>query len=244
MNLTSQSLVIAREIISLAGKSTTLTEYKQDSLLRKVEPGTSHDDRLRMIKFLEIEGLIRTREDRVELIRGTVPDWIVDFASQGSAEAYSIAEILDPVDNWGVNKFDESVLKQIGLQGEIAFIEHLRDTVDSPKEILHVSLFDDSLGYDVRMTDKEGAESFFEVKTSSRPVSKKFQFYLSRNEYEVSSTLTGWKLACMQISAGRAGFIGFCPTDFVHENAPKDASEVGQWAVVKFKLATGLMQMA
>jgi hypothetical protein len=92
------------------------------------------------------------------------------------------------------------------------------------------------------MTDKEGTVSFFEVKTSSRPVSKKFQFYLSRNEYEVSSTLTGWKLACIQISAGHAEFIGFSPKDFILDSVPKDTSEVGQWAVVKFKLSTNLMQ--
>jgi hypothetical protein len=233
MNLTSESLAIAKEVLSLAGTETTLTEYKQDSLLRRVELGTSHDDRLRMIDFLLVEGLIRERDDKVQLIRGTIPDWLVEFASQGTPDAFTLVDILDPEENWGMKKFDEAVLKQIGLQGEIAFIDWLNSSKEPPKELLHVSLFDDTLGYDVRVTSKEGIVTCYEVKTSSRPATKKFQFYLSRNEYQVSSALGGWKLACMQVTSGAASFIGFCPSGFIQDNMPKDTSEQATWAVAK-----------
>jgi hypothetical protein len=236
MILTSEALLIANEIVSLAGTDTTLTEYKQDSLLRKIELGTSHDDRLRMIEFLLHEGLIRTKEDKVQVIKGTIPDWIVDFASQGYSEAFSLVEILNPLETWGVNKFDESVLKQIGLQGEMAFIEHLNTSAMPPIDILHVSLFDDTLGYDVRTTDRGGRISCYEVKTSSRPASSRFQFFLSRNEYETSVVMKEWKLACMQITAGRAQFIGFSPSEFIQTTMPRDTGAETQWAVAKVKI--------
>lgn len=242
MNLTSESLAIASEVLSLAGTETTLTEYKQDSLLRRVKLGTSHDDRLRMIDFLVNEGLIRIRDDKVQLIRGTIPDWIVDFASQGSPDAFRLVDILDPDESWGVKKFDDAILKQIGLQGEIAFIEFLNSLTEPPKELLHVSLFDDTLGYDVRATSNSGVVTYYEVKTSSRPESKTFQFYLSRNEHKVSRELSGWKLACMKVNSGKTSFIGFCPTEFIEDTMPRDASQQVMWAVAKANVPIAVLE--
>lgn len=51
-------------------------------------------------------------------------------------------------------------------------------------KIKHVSLEDDSLGYDIQSFYKDGRKKFIEVKSITADLNNFQRFYLSKNEYE------------------------------------------------------------
>lgn len=66
---------------------------------------------------------------------------------------------------------------KIGLVGEFMVIEFEKSR---GKEIEHISLKDDSAGYDIKSQDKNGNEIFIEVKTTTGNANQ--PFFISRNE--------------------------------------------------------------
>lgn len=237
MNLTTQFIQQIEEIIELADRHTQVADYKHDSLIRQATVGGSHDDRMRVLDFLMKEGLISVVDGELTLTKGIIPEWLLHSASKGWSVAYKLAEKLLDGKSSALEKFDQQALKEIGLAGEISFLNILRNSVPDGVLITHSSLFDDSLGYDIHARDAQGASHHFEVKTSSRPISSSFQFFLTRNEFEVALTSPSWRLACMQIEDGVASFIGYCPLSYVLDNSPVDKSDSYLWASSKIKVA-------
>ena len=125
-------------------------------------------------------------------------------------------------------KFDSELLSQIGLKGEVDFITWLQSKFPS-LGINHVSLFDDSLGYDVEAYDEEGTKFCFEVKSSTK-VRDEFVFYVSKNELEVGKQKgPEWMIVCMGISNGHSDVLGALQFRDLAELLPENKSEQVLW---------------
>ena len=108
--------------------------------------------------------------------------------------------------------------------------------------INHVSLFDDTLGYDVEVR-LDGIKALcFEVKTTTRS-SIKFPFFLSRNEAKVAAALPNlWFLGLVQILDGVATVIGTSSFDTLMPRMPVDKSDDVAWASVSCTFDTSELQ--
>lgn len=73
------------------------------------------------------------------------------------------------------------------IQYEIEQLKGPRNRPDLVDKVEHIALTDPAAGYDIRSFDKDGKETFIEVKTTRG--SKGSAFYISRNEVEVSKQL-------------------------------------------------------
>lgn len=235
MNTTAEFLSMAREIIKASQIDIRVSEFLHDSLLRPVRVGESHDDRVRTMNFLIHQGSLAILEDRFHLVRGLLPDWLAIPASQGFSEAFNLAnEFLTTAIS--KSKFDHQILQEIGLKGELAFLEFLREVHGTSAEITHVSVFDDSLGFDITVTTSTGEVQNFEVKTTSRPEKDVFDFFLSRNEYQVAKQNQNWAIACMRIIEGDIVFQGLVDWSEVFDSFPDDKNPEITWASVKIKV--------
>jgi hypothetical protein len=241
MDVSKQFIDMVDEIVKASKLEISVANYLQDSLLRTLSIGANHEDRLRTIDFLVQTGCLQIRDDRFLLVKTSAPEWVIQAAAKGFEKAFNLAPEFIPHSEWK-EKFDYSVLKEIGLRGELAFVEHLRLNQGPDDEIKHVSLFDDSLGYDVLHEIAGRPASMYEVKTTSRPNKGYFEFFLSRNEFETSKKAGNWKVACMRISEGNASFEGFVDWEYLKENFPVDQNGQITWSIAKVIVeATNLM---
>ncbi|HHF2880473.1 DUF3427 domain-containing protein [Vibrio alginolyticus] len=84
--------------------------------------------------------------------------------------------------------------RKLGSAGEKLVIHYEIEQLKGPRKrpdladkVEHIALTDPAAGYDIRSFDKDGNETFIEVKTTRG--SKGSAFYISRNEVEVSKYL-------------------------------------------------------
>lgn len=222
------------EVTRAAESGMKVSDYLSDSLLRPMKIGESHTDRVRTIEHLVQQGSLIVQDDRFLIVDVVIPDWLTQAAGKGLEDAFVLAEVFLPTED-ARQKFDYLVLKEIGLKGELAFIDFLREVHGDNCEISHVSLFDDSLGYDVVLRKPDGFKSYFEVKTTSRPRGKDFPFFLSRNEYEIGVKSEAWSIACMLLENGVAKLVGTLNAAQLAGRLPYDVSSEITWATVKVK---------
>jgi hypothetical protein len=222
------------EIARSAKSGMTVSNYLSDSLLRPVKAGESHADRVRTIEYLVQQGSLVIQADKFQIVDVIIPEWLTNAAGLGFEDAYRLAEDFTPTEASKL-KFDHLVLTEIGLKGELAFIDFLRAFHGDSCEINHVSLFDDSLGYDVVLRKPDGETLFFEVKTTSRPRDVDFPFYLSRNEYNVGITSKSWTIACMLMLNGTANCVGVLTASQLEGQLPLDVSANITWSNVRVK---------
>jgi Domain of unknown function (DUF3883) len=94
-------------------------------------------------------------------------------------------------------KVDRQALEAFGAEGEEAVLEecrkHLIDLPHLTDEIAHVSLVDDTLGYDIASPDRAGHRHRIEVKATSA-LPGWADFFLSRNEASVGKRDPSWSL--------------------------------------------------
>ena len=240
MYVTSQFVEMAAEFMIAAEQGTSFSQYLLDSKIRPAEIGKSHDDRMRVLHFLESEGSLMVVDDTLVALKSSSPSWLTQAASQGIPEAFDLADKFATSSASG-SKFDSAVLEAIGLTGELAFIEYLKAKSNHDLEIVHCSLFDDSLGYDIRTKSPDGHVNYYEVKTSSRPSSAKFAFFLSRNEAAIGAKLENWNIACMRIVQGDAKFAGFLSANHVLPLLPVNQFENAKWSSAEINISSNLL---
>jgi Domain of unknown function (DUF3883) len=94
-------------------------------------------------------------------------------------------------------KVDRQALEALGAEGEEAVLEacrkHLTGLPHLVEEIAHVSLVDDTLGYDIDSPDRAGHRHRIEVKATSAPPGWA-EFFLSRNEASAGKRDPQWSL--------------------------------------------------
>jgi hypothetical protein len=94
-------------------------------------------------------------------------------------------------------KVDRQALEAFGAEGEESVLEacrkHLAGVPHLIAEIAHVSLVDDTLGYDIASPDRAGHRHRIEVKATSA-LPGWAEFFLSRNEASVGKRDPQWSL--------------------------------------------------
>jgi Domain of unknown function (DUF3883) len=142
----------------------------------------------------------------------------------------------------------EAVRIEVGLAGEIAVVEACRADLtslgraDLAPAVHQMSLLDDSLGYDVVAPMAGGPMRWLEVKTSKQATGAIFQFFLTRNEYEVGRREPGlWSLvACIYDSdLNVAKVLGWCRARALHPYLPEDGN--GRWAEALVRLPQSVL---
>jgi hypothetical protein len=235
MIVTNETLILAEEVILAAMAEHKELDFEADSMLRPLRAGRGHEDRMRMLKMLQAQGAISNSEGVLILNRSDVPDWIRGASKLGFEKGFVLANHFISSEGAAL-KFEFQLLAEIGLDGERAWISLLESGVRGSANITHVSLFDDSAGYDIRADFDDGTSRFFEVKTSSRPAHRTFDFFVSRNEASKANSLTGWELVCIHIESGVAKYVGSLDWTHFKPSLPTDKSDSIQWSTVRAKI--------
>lgn len=223
---------VAIELLSLGKSGHSIDAFFSESMLRPIRAGLNHLDRQRIYKTLLSDGCIREVEGKFWTQSEMVPAWVMDAYSQGFGDPENFKEqLLESPETKA--KFDAQLLAQIGLNGELSFVEFLSDALSPEHVINHVSLVDDSLGYDVEVISPTGNKRFFEVKTSTRG-DDTFRFFVSRNEFSVGLSLgKAWNLAFIALHEGQANLLGKLEMARFENLFPADQSKSIVWQTVK-----------
>lgn len=108
--------------------------------------------------------------------------------------------------------------EQLVIQYEIEQLKGARNRPDLAGKVEHIALTDPAAGYDIRSFDKDGHETFIEVKTTKG--TKSSAFYISRNEVDVSRHLGNqfliYRLYNFDYDSDTAEF--YCETGSVEDN--------------------------
>lgn len=145
-------------------------------------------------------------------------------------------ESIDRRNTGGFGDAEDKAL--IGAIGEELVVEAAREgllraeRLDLRDQVRRVSLVDDSLGYDVHAPAIASAPRLLEVKSTVREGGSGFDFFISRNEYEVGLKHAGdWALVACAISPGRvvegSAVVGWCRAAALRPYLPEDAN--GRW---------------
>lgn len=141
---------------------------------------------------------------------------------------------------------DQELLDRIGAAGEVAVVDVCQDNLAAlghpqlADQVQQVSSFDDSLGYDVLAPVIAGAVRMLEVKTSARSTPGIFQFYLSRNEYDVGRRHPdSWALVACTWNGTGATVLGWCRASVLTTYLPTDG--LGRWTEAHAKFPTHLL---
>lgn len=230
-DLAPELVQTAFEILSLGRNGHSIEDFLTTSMLLPIAAGVNHRDRVRIYELLVRDGSIFQEAGYFWTSTSTIPRWLVTGAASGYLDSEVAAEIFheEPVQK---RKFDAELLAEIGLNGEQAFVSHLSEAAPAGAHISHVSLFDDSLGYDVELLLPEGRKYQFEVKTTTKD-SAQFRFFLSRNEFEVAQRLgSSWNIALIRLLAGKTRVEGLMGIESLEAGMPLERSAQIKWESV------------
>ena len=155
------------------------------------------------------------------------------------------ADAVQYLSHMFAQRSQELVRAEVGVAGEVAVVEACRSDLmslgraDLALAVQQVSVLDDSLGYDVVAPMITGPMRLLEVKTATNP-GPIFQFFLTRNEYEVGRRESGlWSLIACSYRPGADGasLLGWCRAVALQPYLPNDAN--GRWteALVRLPLS-------
>ena len=107
-------------------------------------------------------------------------------------------------------------------------------------QVQRVSLVSDSLGYDVWAPSIGATSRHLEVKTSTRLAFGSFEFYLSRNEFEVGRReAAAWALVACHIDGERVADVGWCRAAALGAYLPDDQN--GYWTEARVRLPRAVL---
>lgn len=241
MLVTEENLVLATEILSAAREGANLADFESESRLMPIQAGRSHADRMHMLRLLIEQGTLSIQSGRLCLALNQVPDWLLTASQLGYEAAQDLAIGLLPSDELK-RKFDDELLTQIGLDGERALVRMISRAMPDAT-VRHMSLFDDTLGYDIAVEIAGQAPIYLEVKTSSRVVGDRFTFFLSRNEELKSRSLNGWQLACMSIANGVAQYRGRLELSKIRHEIPQNRTPRVEWQSLRIQTSLAELEI-
>jgi len=229
---------MAIEVIHFAERKSSLVDFKNFALIAKSDVGKSYYDRMRVAEFLIENQIIALVDDKFERTTKSIPEWLKPELDDGNFLAWELLDAMG-LDESKVLKFEAELFSQIGLEGELFFIEYLRSRISPDRQELvkHISLTDDSKGFDIAAPSLQSAQffDFWEVKTSTRPGSS-FRFFISRNEYEASQRLKEWKLVAIQSLKSGPKVVGFLTGENLELLIPHDMDPRSRWHSVSINL--------
>ena len=210
----------------------------------QVEPGLTYSDWMSTLEWLVRKNSIQIEGRFLIVVRPTdIPEWLSEQLMEGDKEAWESFETLDYAGRLG-SKFDQQALLALGLEGENYVMEYLKGQIPTEYHdaIVHASLKDDSLGYDIVTPNPEDLSTmlYLEVKTSSRP-GPDFTCYLSRNEFSVARS-AGWRLLMVRKQSGNFEIAGsITRASFIHA-VPVDLDPMVRWESIRLTFNNQLGQ--
>lgn len=234
------SLPLALDAISYAKNNVFKVDYEN---FCKKQPRTKkggYHDRIRILEHLIHVKQILIIDNKMSLNPNTNFEWLGEDLHSGNQFAWEFAKILGFKEKIG-KKFNDENKKKIGLKGEMYVIDKLKENFSKNihNEIKHISLIDDTAGYDIETPSimKAGYKSYLEVKTSSIP-GDDFVFYISRNEFEISQKkIKNWFIILIKIVNNKAEFFGKLNTDFIKSYIPKEpVNDIVKWESLKLTI--------
>lgn len=197
---------------------------------RSTKSTMSYPDRMQVLNDLIALEMVKLVDNKLEL--GNLPstDLLKSSLVEGDGAAWEIVDMF-PRSNWKFDPYDDS-LAEIGLKGELALVHRLKNELPSDlhPRILHQSLINDSLGYDISAPSiyKNQETSFLEVKTSTRPTGF-FRFHISRNEFDTGAKNPRWFLVLAQLQKDEISFVGHISHNELASIAPKEVENGLTW---------------
>lgn len=229
-------LLSAISIIGLNGAS--LVDFNLFAGMSK-EYGFGFEDHARALDYLISEGTVRESQGKLRIRSLANLPWLPEVIARADSRAWQLIDNL-PQKVWKFSP-DELANMELGLQGELFVMDELRQSLDQDlhEQIQHVSLEDDSLGYDIYSPSlfETRGDVRLEVKTSSRPGSD-FVFYLSRNEFEVGHTVKNWFLVFVKVNEGVPLLMGHLGVGELIDRISRDVDSEFKWQSVRGKIDT------
>jgi len=229
-------LLSAISIIGFNGISTA--DFNLFSGLSK-DFGLGFEDHARALDFLLSEGTVRESHGTLKIRSLANSPWLAAVIAEGDSRTWQLIDSL-PSKAWRYSP-DEVANRELGLRGELFVMDELRKKLDEDlhEQIQHVSLVDDSLGYDIYSPSlfEVRGEVRLEVKTTSRP-GNDFIFYLSRNEFEVGNSIKNWFVVFVKINEARPALLGHLGVGDLVERVPRDADSDFKWQTIRGKVDT------
>jgi hypothetical protein len=157
----------------------------------------------------------------------------IDVLELGALLGLDEKETLECVaSTW--RKYDDQAQRALGLAGELAMLEWLAGHVDA--DIVHVSEYDDTAGFDIALTRDGVAKARIEVKATRRADS--LVFFLSRNEFDTMRRTPSWCLQVVSLDReDRLRSVGWIRADALESWAPADGS-LGVWQSMRVSVPT------
>jgi len=227
------------EILALISPRISIEDFDINCQLAPVASGKSYHDRIRAAEWLLERGTLVRDDHNLYIPSKLNLNWLKPALLNGSDLAWSTLAILDP-EGKNETKFQSEFLHEIGLGGELSVIRELQACLPAKEieRIKHVSLNDDSAGYDIVAPSVSLTELnlLLEVKTTSKP-SDTFEFFISRNEARVASQNSNWRLVAVLKQAENFMILGHIRFKVFAEWLPQDANPLGRWQSAKIRVS-------
>jgi hypothetical protein len=210
--------------------------YMDGRLSLRVAHG--YETRKQVLGELLKSGLIVLDGSRLCLGTLTEYSWLSKGLEQGSPEAWGIIDAFPKKSR----KFDpdNELLNEIGMRGELFVVDELKRILpeNCHDRIRHISLTDDTAGFDIAApsTINPNNQNFLEIKTSTRP-GEQFNFYLSRNEFEIARTFKNWYLVLVKLRNSEAEVFGYLEGSSLTGYFPEDTTKGFSWTSTRGSLS-------
>jgi hypothetical protein len=232
------------EVLIAARKGISVRDFEVQCRLTPMENGKSFFDRIRVAENLQNNQMIEVEDGYLRLSAKNIPDSLIDDLKIGSEVAWDILDCIDPSKKL-LPKIDLELLHKIGLDGELAVIDALKKNIPQSEiqRIRHVSLVDDSAGFDIHAPSVKNFEStiLLEVKTSPRP-GPDFTFFISRNEARVAQHNNNWFLLAVISTPYGYQVLGTLTFYQFSEYLPLNQDKRGQWESAKISIPRELFK--
>ncbi|NKR43375.1 DUF3883 domain-containing protein [Rhodococcus hoagii] len=137
---------------------------------------------------------------------------------------------------WG--KVDTAARAQVGLAGELALVDLLREYEHIQVE--HVAAWSDGFGYDISVEGQDFS-AHLEVKSTTRR--GRLSIYLSRNEYETMLCDPAWSLVAIRLTDElQPCAVASIPRVWLESQAPSDRGVHGRWESFRADVPAGVAQ--
>lgn len=233
---------LSLEVLTAARSGMATKDFEIQCRLKPNSNGKSFFDRIRVAESLIRDKLIGIEDGYLKLYRNSIPESLIDNLITGSDVAWKILDCIEPPRKF-LQKIDHDLLRRIGLDGELAVMQGLEKKLPhyELKRILHMSLFDDSAGYDIHSPSTKNTENtvLLEVKTCVRP-GNYFTFYISRNEARVAKQNSNWYLVGVETSPNGFKIIGHIFFNSFSDFLPLNQNINGEWETAKIVLSKEL----
>lgn len=230
---------IALDVVSAAKQEIAIKDFEMQCRLAPSSNGKSYFDRIRVAESLIREKVLAVEDGHLKLPNNNVPDSIVGKLLGGSEVAWKILDLIDPPKRV-IRKLDQTLLSGIGLNGELAVIHQLSDSMHKEdfQRVRHVSQYDDSAGFDIQSPSLKSASTtvLLEVKTSVRP-GDIFTFFISRNEARIGRQNSNWFLVGVEACEGGYRVFGHISSFLFMDMLPVDQSDFCEWDTARVSLS-------